>query len=101
MIAPAIFPESARLAWDLTVAGDDEPAFGVLATDILPFVHAFGIGDEIATTKAILADMGIFNSKEVRLPLEPASEARQRLLRRAYNACRGASERYPLLKSTG
>ena len=101
VIAPAIFPESARLAWDLTVAGDDEPAFGVLATDILPFVHAFGIGDEIATTKSILADMGIFNSKEVRLPLEPASEARQRLLRHAYHACRGASERHPLLKITG
>jgi 4-hydroxy-tetrahydrodipicolinate synthase len=101
VIAPAVFPESARLVWDLTLAGDDERAFGALGTDILPFVHAFGIGDEIATTKSILADMGIFDSREVRLPLEPTSEARQRLLRHAYNACRGASERHPLLKSMG
>lgn len=99
VIAPAIFPESARLVWELTLAGDDERAFGTLATDILPFVHAFGIGDEIATTKSILADMGIFESREVRLPLEPTSEARQQLLRHAYKACCRASERRPLLKS--
>jgi 4-hydroxy-tetrahydrodipicolinate synthase len=101
VIAPAIFPESAKLVWDLTLAGDDESAFGVLATDILPFVHAFGIGDEITTAKSILADMGIFESREVLPPLEPASEARQRLLRHAYHACRGASQRHPLLQSTG
>ena len=77
MIGPAIFPASFRRAWDLAQLGDGAGAFEVLATDVLPFVHAFGIGDEIATSKSILADLGIFTSREVRLPLESASHERR------------------------
>ena len=95
MIGPAIFPASFRRAWDLAQLGDGAGAFEVLATDVLPFVHAFGIGDEIATSKSILADLGIFTSREVRLPLESASHERQQFLRTAYNSCRG-SDSLPL-----
>ena len=46
----------------------------------------FGIGDEIATTKVLLAQIGIFESAEVRPPLEPADAKRSELLRIALEA---------------
>jgi hypothetical protein len=53
--------------------------------------HAFGIGDEIATTKALFADLGIVPSPEVLPPLIAANENRRQLLRDAYDVCLGAT----------
>ena len=84
VIVPAIFPEPFRRCFDLAQAGDLEASYEVLSRHILPFSHAFGIGDEIATSKAILAHIGIFSSAEVRPPLAAATENRRELLRIAY-----------------
>jgi 4-hydroxy-tetrahydrodipicolinate synthase len=84
MIAPAIFPAAFRETWDLVRAGDLVMALSVFAARILPFVHVFGIGDEIATSKALLEDIGVFTSAELRPPLEPVSPERRMLLRLAY-----------------
>jgi 4-hydroxy-tetrahydrodipicolinate synthase len=81
MIAPAIFPQAFRRVWTAMQDGDVRDAYSVFAAEILPFVHVFGIGDEIATTKAILADMGVFSSAEVRPPLRATSAERRALLR--------------------
>jgi hypothetical protein len=43
-------------------------------------MHVFGIGDEIATSKVLLEQMGVFTSSEVRAPLEPADAHRTELL---------------------
>ena len=85
VIAPAVFPEPFRRTYDLARAGDTSAAFEIFAREILPFVHVFGIGDEIATTKALLAAVGIFASSQVLPPLLPATEARTELLRAAYD----------------
>jgi 4-hydroxy-tetrahydrodipicolinate synthase len=85
VIAPAVFPEPFRRTYDLSQAGETSAAFEIFAREILPFVHVFGIGDEIATTKALLASLGIFRSPEVLPPLTPASDARTELLRCAYD----------------
>ena len=47
------------------------------SSEILPFSHLFGIGDEIATTKAVLEEMGIFASAEVLPPLVEATPKRR------------------------
>lgn len=91
MIAPAIFPESFRAVYDLVEAGNLEAALAIFAREILPFSHVFGIGDEIATTKAILAECGIYSSAELLSPLEPVAPARVELLRMAYELCRAAA----------
>jgi hypothetical protein len=46
----------------------------------------FGIGDEIATSKRLLTHMEVFESAEVRPPLEPADAQRSELLRIALEA---------------
>jgi 4-hydroxy-tetrahydrodipicolinate synthase len=84
MIAPAIFPESFRLVWDTIQAGETEAAFRIFANEILPFVHAFGIGTEIATTKGLLEDLGIFASGEVRAPLTMVDGDQRRVVRQAF-----------------
>jgi 4-hydroxy-tetrahydrodipicolinate synthase len=81
VIVPALFPEAFRRTFDLAKEGDLGASYEVFATEILPFTHVFGIGDEIATTKALLAMLGVFASDELRPPLEPASPARRELLR--------------------
>jgi 4-hydroxy-tetrahydrodipicolinate synthase len=96
LIAPAIFPVPFRRAWSLAAEGRMSESFEVLAAEVLPFVHAFGIGDEISTSKAILTDMGLFASLEVLPPLEPVTDERRRFIANAYRCCRGAIERLPL-----
>ncbi|MBS1862178.1 MAG: dihydrodipicolinate synthase family protein [Actinobacteria bacterium] len=93
MIAPAVFPAAFREVWQRVGRGDREGAFDVFSREILPFVHVFGIGREIATTKALLADVGIFASGETRAPLEPVSTHRREILRYAFDAANGETER--------
>ena len=88
VIAPAIFPTAFRAAWDLLRQGDLTRAFDVLAHQVFPFSHVFGIGDEVATTKALLADIGVFTSDEVRPPLQSVDSKRRALLRMAYDNSR-------------
>jgi 4-hydroxy-tetrahydrodipicolinate synthase len=95
IIAPAVFPEAFRCVWDELRAGHLDESFAIFGTEIAPFLHVFGIGDEIATTKAILADIGVFASGEVRPPLVATPPDRTRLLRIAYDlgVARGAARR--------
>ena len=51
----------------------------------------FGVGDEIATTKAMLADLGVIASDELRPPLIDSSPRRRALLRRAFDLCAARS----------
>jgi 4-hydroxy-tetrahydrodipicolinate synthase len=84
MIVPAIFPEAFRATFDLVRAGALEEAYAIFGREIAPFSHAFGIGEEIATTKALLADIGVFTSAEVRLPLTQVATERVPVLRAAF-----------------
>jgi 4-hydroxy-tetrahydrodipicolinate synthase len=84
MIVPAVFPEAFRTTFDLVRAGAVEEAFAIFGREIAPFSHAFGIGEEIATTKALLADIGVFSSAEVRPPLSGVPEERLPVLRAAF-----------------
>jgi 4-hydroxy-tetrahydrodipicolinate synthase len=80
IIAPALFPEPFRECWDLVQAGDIAAAYEIFARRILPVIHVFGIGDEIATSKVILEELDIFASTDVRAPLTAAEPARRELL---------------------
>jgi 4-hydroxy-tetrahydrodipicolinate synthase len=85
VIAPCVFPAAFRETWNRVRNGDLAGAQAVFSAEIAPFLHVFGIGDEIATTKTLLADIGVFASAEVRPPLLPASDDRRILLRNAYD----------------
>ncbi|MFC3798240.1 dihydrodipicolinate synthase family protein [Cohnella sp. GCM10012308] len=78
IIAPLIYPQAFKEGWDLYLAGKREESFAVFARTVLPFVHMFGPGDEIPTTKALFRQLGLFKSAETRLPLLPADAARTR-----------------------
>jgi 4-hydroxy-tetrahydrodipicolinate synthase len=86
VIAPVVLPEPFRRVWDLVRDGELDAAGRLFGATIAPFVHAFGIGDEIATTKALLADVGVFASAEVRPPLTGVGRDRGVLLRTAFEA---------------
>jgi len=83
IIAPAMFPEAFRECWSLVQAGGLAEAYEVFSRRILPVIHVFGIGDEIATSKAVLNELGIFVSSEVRPPLVRAGTERVELLKAA------------------
>jgi 4-hydroxy-tetrahydrodipicolinate synthase len=91
VIAPVVFPEAFATTWARVRAGDLEGAQRVFADEIEPFLHVFGVGDEIATTKATLADLGVIASDELRPPLLESSPGRRALLRRAYDLCTARS----------
>jgi dihydrodipicolinate synthase/N-acetylneuraminate lyase len=95
VIVPAVFPAAFRSVWDSMSAGDTAAAMRTFAAEILPFSHVFGIGDEIATTKAMLKAMGIFTSDEVLPPLLPVDDRRRALLALA-NDCASARAREAL-----
>jgi 4-hydroxy-tetrahydrodipicolinate synthase len=101
IIAPCVFPEAFRAAWDRAQAGDLTGAFDIFGPEIAPFSHIFGIGDEIATTKAVLADLGIFTSAEVRSPLTEVDAARTSLLRSAYDIGTAQGSRRATAARTG
>jgi 4-hydroxy-tetrahydrodipicolinate synthase len=92
VIAPVVLPEPFRRVWDLVRDGDLDAAGRLFGATIAPFVHAFGIGDEIATTKALLADVGVFSSDELRPPLTGSGPDRTALLRTAFEAGYAAFE---------
>lgn len=76
IIAPIIFPEAFKESWDLYQAGKRSESYNVFAHIILPFIHLFGPGDEVPTTKALLHHIGDFSSSEIRLPLLPSDKVR-------------------------
>jgi 4-hydroxy-tetrahydrodipicolinate synthase len=92
VIAPAVLPDSFAAVWSAVQVGDHEAALDVFSREIAPFIHAFGIGDEIATTKTLLADLGIFASDELLAPLRPVDPSRRAHLRQAYELGRAAAE---------
>jgi len=90
MIAPCIFPDAFRTTWDLVRGGDLNGAYEVFAARILPLIHVYGIGDEIATSKSVLQEMGLFSSADVLPPLEPSTPDRSALVRLGYRIAKGA-----------
>lgn len=76
IIAPIIYPEAFDKCWRAYRSGNRELSFDIFSKVILPFIHMFGPGDEIPTTKALFKHLGIFASAETRLPLLAADERR-------------------------
>jgi 4-hydroxy-tetrahydrodipicolinate synthase len=92
VIAPAVLPESFATVWEKVGNGDLDGGLQVLSTELAPFIHAFGIGDEIATTKALFAEVGIFDSGELMAPLQPVAPERAQQLRQAWELGRDAAQ---------
>jgi 4-hydroxy-tetrahydrodipicolinate synthase len=86
IIAPIVYPEAFRDCWSLYRAGRREESFRLFSQTILPFIHQFGPGDEIPTTKALFQRLGIFSSAETRLPLLPATPERVSEIELGYRA---------------
>lgn len=84
IIAPAVFPQTYQEVVRLVTAGEHDDALLLFSKSILPFIHMFGLGDEISNTKALFKEIGIFRSDEVRLPLLPCSQERLREIMLAY-----------------
>jgi 4-hydroxy-tetrahydrodipicolinate synthase len=93
VIAPVLFPEPFRRVWDHVQGGDHLTALRALGSEVLPVLHVFGIGDEIATSKQLLTQMGILESAEVLPPLETVDAQRAELLRIALEAVTDAALR--------
>lgn len=91
IIAPAVFPAAYQKVVRLLAEGNPAQALRVFSERILPFIHVFGPGDEVQTTKALYKHLGIFRSDEVRLPLLPCSPERAREVVMAYEVCESAS----------
>jgi len=92
VIAPVILPVAFAEVWRLMRSDRPEAALEVFSAEILPVLHVLGIGDEIVTTKALLHEIGVFASPEVRLPLMPVDDARRSLLREAFDIASAATE---------
>ena len=88
VIAPVLVPEAFAETWRLVQADDLPGAHAVFAAEVEPILHVLGVGDEIATTKALLAALGVIASDELRPPLVDATPARRELLRTAFELCR-------------
>jgi 4-hydroxy-tetrahydrodipicolinate synthase len=87
IIVPSVFPREYQETVRLIGEGALEPAFAVFSERILPFIHLFGLGDEIPNTKALFKEIGIFRSEDVRLPLLPCPPSRLREVMLGYNTC--------------
>jgi 4-hydroxy-tetrahydrodipicolinate synthase len=85
IIAPSVFPAEYQEVVRLVRAGKCDEALEIFSERILPFIHLFGLGDEISNTKALFKEIGIFRSAEVRLPLLPASRERLEEVMLAYS----------------
>jgi 4-hydroxy-tetrahydrodipicolinate synthase len=92
-IAPAVFPLAFREVWNAVQRSELDAAYAQFSREILPFVHVFGIGDEIATTKALLHEIGVFASDELLPPLVEVGAERRSLLRAAYDLGLAAAAR--------
>ena len=91
IIAPAVFPQAYQKVVKLLHENDPSQALKVFSQQILPFIHLFGPGDEVSTTKALYKHLGIFRSDEVRLPLLPCSQLRFKEVVMAYELCASGS----------
>lgn len=90
IIAPAVFPSAFQTVVRTIRQGDAKTALRLFSDQILPFIHLFGIGDEVSTTKALFKHLGIFRSDEVRPPLLPSSPQRRKEVLLAYEVCQTA-----------
>jgi 4-hydroxy-tetrahydrodipicolinate synthase len=88
IIAPSVFPEAYQQVCRLLAAGQTREAYHRFSRAVLPFIHLFGLGDELPNTKALFKHLGLFRSAETRLPVLPASEERVREVILAYEECR-------------
>jgi 4-hydroxy-tetrahydrodipicolinate synthase len=95
IIAPAVFPAAFQNVVRTIRQGDCRTALRLFSDQILPFIHLFGIGDEIATTKALFKHLGIFRSDEVRPPLLPSTSERVKEVLLAYEVCQTHSSVSP------
>jgi 4-hydroxy-tetrahydrodipicolinate synthase len=87
IIAPAVFPTAFQSVVRTIRQGDNRTALRLFSDQILPFIHLFGIGDEISTTKALFKHLGIFRSDEVRPPLLRSTPERMHEVLLAYEVC--------------
>jgi 4-hydroxy-tetrahydrodipicolinate synthase len=87
IIAPAVFPAAFQKVVRTLQQGDSKTALRLFSDQILPFIHLFGPGDEVPTTKALFKHLGILRSDELRLPLLPCSPERLKEVLLAYEAC--------------
>jgi 4-hydroxy-tetrahydrodipicolinate synthase len=90
IISPAVFPSAYQETVRLLREGQTAQSLRLFSERILPFIHLFGLGDEVQNTKALYKHLGIFRSDEVRLPLLPCSCERLREVVLAYELCRSA-----------
>ncbi len=91
IIAPSVFPAAYQETVRLLHGGKTVESLRVFSERILPFIHLFGLGDEVQNTKALYKHLGIFRSDEVRLPLLPCSRERLREVVLAYDLCQSAA----------
>lgn len=87
IIAPAVFPAAYQETVRLLGQGKTAQALRLFSERILPFIHLFGMGDEVPNTKALYQHLGIFRSGDVRLPLLEPSPERTREVVLAYDLC--------------
>jgi len=87
IIAPAVFPAAYQQTLAELAAGDEMSALETFSRRVLPFIHLFGIGDEIAVTKGLYEHLGIFRSGELRLPLLASTKERLSHAILAYEFC--------------
>ena len=95
IIAPSVFPAAYQAVVRTLHQGDARAALQLFAAEILPFLHLFGMGDEVATTKALFKHLGIFRSDEVRPPLLPCSPERAQEVILSYEVCQAAAGERP------
>jgi len=93
IIAPSVFPAAYQEVVRLVQEGKQAEALRVYSDQLLPFIHLFGPGDEIANTKALFKELGIFRSHESRLPLLPCTRERLREVILAYELSTSNSHR--------
>lgn len=87
VIAPAVCPRAFRDSWRLLRSGCPDESYRLFSKKVLPFLHMFGVGSEIAATKALYKHLGIFTSDEVRPPLERCDDTWRDQLVLAYETC--------------
>lgn len=91
IIAPGVFPVAYQAVVRRLREGNAPAALRLFSDQILPFIHLFGIGDEVSTTKALFKHLGLFRSDEMRPPLLPCAPERLKEVLLAYEVCQMAS----------
>jgi 4-hydroxy-tetrahydrodipicolinate synthase len=102
IIAPTVFPAAYQSVVKWLSLGNKAQALRTFSDQILPFIHLFGLGDEISNTKAVFKELGIFRSDELRLPLLPCPPERLREVMLAYEQCvssSGTTASNPIIRS--